>query len=250
MTSDEAKVYLHTLRRGETRSANPHVAEALAQARRDPELRAWFETQLAVDSAVTKRLQQIPVPAGLADDILERRKARSTTRPQRHLLRVAMAAALVFLLALGAWLSGRFQRPLTEYTALQRDMAEFLTTFPQLDLATDRWTAISDWLTAKSGFSSVRLPAELQRFPGLGCREIEWRGRRLMLVCFAAEGQIVHLFVVRQGDLSGTPDNSRPQLSRVKGWTAAGWADDGVAWLALTRGNRTFLTNLLRTTAG
>lgn len=246
MTSDEAKTYLHAWRDGNPDPVDPLMAEALAQTRRDPELLAWFQMQRNLDATIVDRLQEISPPPGLAEQIVAAHRARR----HRYVRALTMAALLAILCTLGALLFGNFQPPPTEYGALQSDMAEFLVSFPRLDLATDRWTAISDWLTTKSGFSSARLPAGLQRFPGLGCREIEWRGKRLMLVCFAAEGQIVHLFVVRQGDLSGTPDNSRPQLSRVKGWTAAGWTDDGVTWLALTRGNQTFLKNLLRTTTG
>ena len=250
MTSDEAKLPLQAASLGALEPDDPGLIEALEQARRDPELLAWFQNQRAVDSAVAQRLQQVPVPADLADRIVAGLKARRRAKRRRHALSITLAASLVALLAIGALLSGVFQSPTTEFTELQADMAELLTTFPTLELATDQWTRMEAWLTNQPGFATARLPAEFQQFPGLGCRGIQWRGKRLLLVCFAAQGEIVHLVVLPGGKLPGAPEDAQPMHSRVKGWSTAGWTRDGIVFLALTRGEQGFLRALLKERPG
>jgi hypothetical protein len=140
MTSDEAKLLLQAASLGAPEPDDPGLIEALEQARRDPDLFAWFQNQQAVDTAVAQRLQQIPVPADLADRIVAGLRTRRRAKRRRHALSLALAANLVALLTIAALLSGVFQSPTTEFTELQNDMAELLMTFPALELATDQWT--------------------------------------------------------------------------------------------------------------
>ena len=88
-------------------------------------------------------------------------------------------------------------------------------------------------------------PATSKKFPGLGCREVQWRDKGLMLVCFVAQGEIVHLFVVPKAELRDAPIASIPTLARVKGWTTANWTRGDVVFLALTRADEEFLNKLL-----
>lgn len=106
-------------------------------------------------------------------------------RRPRYLMPLALAASLVFLIALGALLL-RPRLPATEFAALQADMAGFLVRFPKLDLATDQWPEMQRWLNQKPALAQAEIPPTLEKYPGLGCREVTWRGKRLMLVCLAA----------------------------------------------------------------
>lgn len=245
MTNDEAKMLLHACRVGDRPPDDPRLVEALELTRRDPELLAWFIAQQSMDATIADRLQNVPVPNGLAEGIVAGRKERLRKSRHRYRWPVALAATLILLLTLGALLSGRFVSPPTEYAALQTDMAEFLVTFPRLDLATDQWPAIARWLTSKPGLSAAQVPSGLEKYPGLGCREIQWRGKSLMLVCFAAQGQIVHLFVLPSGEFQGAPEVSTPNFNRVGGWNMAGWTRGSISYLALTKGDRGFLRKLI-----
>jgi hypothetical protein len=244
MTSEEAKVLLHAYQPDALGVEDPRVAEALAQTRRDPELRAWFDEQRAFDAAVGDKLQQVYPPAGLAEKILTGRTAPLAPARKRYLRPLALAASLVFLFAVGALLL-RPKPSAGEYAALRTDMAGFLKEFPRLDLATDQWPVIQRWLAQKPFLARAEIPAHLQKYPGIGCREVAWRGKRLMLVCFAAQGEIVHLFVAPRADLPDAPVSSVPLFASVKGWNTATWSQGDIAYLALTRGGEPFLKGLI-----
>jgi hypothetical protein len=243
MNSEEAKVLLHAYHFDAEDLDDPRMVEALEQTRRDPELLAWFNQQRALDAAVRDKLQQVRVPVGLAERIVAGRKARFHPGRHRSLVPLALAASLVFLISLGVvlWRPGL---PTTEFAALQADMAGFLVQFPKLDLATDQWPEMQRWLNQKPALARAGIPVAVQKYPGLGCREVTWRGQRLMLVCFAAQGEIVHLFVVPKANLPDAPNTSAPAFARVKGWSTASWTQDQIAYLALTKGNQAFLRRL------
>lgn len=245
MNSEEAKILLHAYHSGVGDPDDPQMAEALAQTRRDPELLAWFNQQRALDAAVGDKLQQVHPPLGLAEKIVMGRKARMAPRRNRYLMPLALAASIVFLLSLAVFVVERSKPPATEFAALQTDMAGFLVQFPKLDLATDQWPDILRWLTNKPALARAEVPPSLQTFPGLGCREVKWRGKTLMLACFAAQGEVVHLFIVPRADLPDAPFTATPAFVRVRGWSTASWTQGEITYLALTKGNEAFLQKLL-----
>jgi hypothetical protein len=74
MNRDEAKLILQSYRPGGQDAADPHFAEALALAKTDPELAAWFAAEQKFDACVSGGLQQVRVPAELKKEILARQK--------------------------------------------------------------------------------------------------------------------------------------------------------------------------------
>ena len=245
MTREEAKNVLHAYDPGVGASDDPRMTEALEQTRRDPDLLAWFNQRRELDAAVRDKLQQVRVPPGLAGKILAGRKASSQPRQKRYLMPMALAASLVFLVLLGALVTGRFKPPVSQFAALQADMADFLVEFPKLDLATDQWPEILGWLTQKPALAGAEIPPGLRKFPGLGCRAVKWRGRSLMLVCFAAQGEVVHLFVLPGDTLPDASRDATPAFARVKGLSTASWHQGEISYLALTKGSEAFLKRLL-----
>jgi hypothetical protein len=245
MTSEEAKLFLHARRLGGEDADDPRMAEALEQTRRDPELLAWYNEQRAMDAAICQKLQQIRVPPDLAGRILADRKGQPPRRTRRYVMPLALAASVVLLLSIGLLTLGRFKSTPTEFTALQADMADFLVKFPRLDLATDQWPEMVQWLARKPALAGVEIPTGLKRFPGLGCREVQWRGKILMLVCFVAQGHVVHLFVVPKAELRDAPFTSTPAYARVNGWSTASWTQGEVVFLTLTKSDEKFLNKLL-----
>ena len=124
-------------------------------------------------------------------------------------------------------------------------MAGFLVQFPKLDLVTEQWPDILRWLRNKPALARAEVPSGLQKFPGLGCREVNWRGKTLMLVCFAVQGEVVHLFVVPRAHLPDAPFTATPAFARVRGWSTASWTQGEMTYLALTKGNEAFLRKLI-----
>ena len=245
MTREEAKIVLHAYDPGVEASDDPQMEEVLEQTRRDPDLLAWFNQQQVLDAAVRDKLRVTPVPRGLAEKILAGRSVASQRRRNRFLMPLVLAASVVFLCSLGVLTLGRLKAPTSEFAAFQSDMADFLVEFPKLDLATDQWPGILLWLTGKPAFARAEIPPSLQKFPGLGCREVKWRGRSLMLVCFAAQGEVVHLFVLPTAALADAPIGSTPAFARAKGWSTASWRQGEISYLVLTRGRETFLKGIL-----
>ena len=245
MNNEEAKVLLHAYHFDAGDPDDPRMAEALEQTRRDPGLLAWFNQQRALDTAVCDKLQQVRVPTGLAEMILAGRKARIESRRNRHLMPLALAASIVFLISLAVPVAGRFKPPATEFAALRADMAQFLREFPRLDVATDRLPEVREWLSQQHPLVEARIPKGLERFPSIGCRTVEWQGRKLALVCFMVEGQVVHLFVMPRNTFPDAGNSAAPLLAKVGSQNTAGWVSRDNQYLLVTHADPALLQKLL-----
>jgi hypothetical protein len=139
MTSEEARMFLHSLGTDRPTVEDPRLVEALELSRSDPELRAWFEEQQALDIAITDKLDQVSPPPNLAVRIMASHRSRAGLRGRRsiHIWPTALAASLALLLTVGILVTGRLSPDATQLSALREDMATFLVTFPTLDLASD-----------------------------------------------------------------------------------------------------------------
>jgi hypothetical protein len=112
MTREEARLILQSCRLGGQDAADPQFAEALALAKRDPELAAWFEQERKFDTLVGGSLRQVRAPARLKAEILA--LGKSVESPAESPISVwwrnlfswnspvswAMASAIVVLLGL------------------------------------------------------------------------------------------------------------------------------------------------------
>ena len=87
MTNDKAKQKL-LLYRGAIDDADPQFAEALADARRDPELAEWLRQQNSAYNAIRAKLREIEPPRDLAETII-RRPAIPFHRDWTQLLKLA-----------------------------------------------------------------------------------------------------------------------------------------------------------------
>ncbi len=249
MTREEAKLILQGSHFREEDLTDPLVKAAMEYTRTDPELTEWWETERAFDAVISSKLNQVQAPAALRAAILRRQSpadpVRSVRFPSRRILLVLAASialiAAVSVFWLGPWHPAN-QDPLA---LLQRDLALLLKEFPRLDLQTQDWPEIRQWLSKRSSESAVDIPETLQKYPGIGCRELEWKKQRVLLVCFAANGEIVHLLVV-PSSLAPTPGTVvSPRLARVRSWTSASWSRGATSYIVLTKGNESFLNGIL-----
>ena len=107
MDSRLAKEILLCYRPGTADPSDPEFAEALEQAKRDPELGRWFSQHQALHITLRDRFKQLPVPAGLKQEILA--GYRSAVVPvwwQQPAFQALAAAAAIMLLigvALFCW---------------------------------------------------------------------------------------------------------------------------------------------------
>lgn len=124
-------------------------------------------------------------------------------------------------------------------------MAQFLREFPKLDIATDRLPEVREWLSQQHPLVKADLPKELERFPSIGCRTVEWHGKKLALVCFMVEGQVVHLFVMPRNTFPDAGSSATPTLAKVGSQNTASWANGENLYLLVTQADKAVLQKLL-----
>lgn len=181
MNNDEAKFILAAYRPGGQDATDPLFAEPLSQARRDPDLKVWFKSQLAFDSAVAARLREVQPPAGLRDLILAgvRVSRRERTWPRRWHWFAAAAMLAIGLSVLVAVVRSAGVRP---------ELAK-LTRFALRDTAFDGMEHIASLpamrdLEARLAETRFRAGARLDFDPGRlranGCRTVHVAGREVL----------------------------------------------------------------------
>jgi len=247
MNNEQAKVILSAYRPGGEDAASPQFAEALEQARRDPELARWFAEERALDTAIAAKLKVAPVPAHLADTILAGRKVIAPAPWWRQPGRLAAAAAVVFWLGLAAiWLPTLRAPTLAQ---LQAAAPRLLDGLDRLDLATNNLAGVRAWLASRSAHEDFVLPAGLQTMTPLGCRIFDWQGRKVTLVRFKLDGTggvagEVHLFVVDAAALRRAPGDSI-RFAQLGRWATAAWREGSHVYVLATLGDEAKVRTLL-----
>jgi hypothetical protein len=231
MDNHEARFILQAYRPGGQDAADPEFAAALDQARQDPELGRWFAEEQALDAAVAGKLQAAPVPVGLKANILAGRKVVSTSAWTGRRQFLALAAGIVALLsAAWLWQQHRAAAPAT-FTAFHTDMIASMDHIT-LDLQTDDMTKIRHWLKSRRGHSDLVLPASLDGKPGMGCCVLDWRNKKVSLICYylkqdgSEKLDELHLLVVDRDALSDPPPLEAPRYSSQGRWETASWSDE------------------------
>jgi hypothetical protein len=126
MTTTEAKQRL-LLYRGPVDDADPQFQEALAFARRDPQLGEWLREQADCYNAIRSRLRGIEPPLGLSEKIVRR---RPIPLPSDWLRIVQIAAAILISASVTALLMKWSERRNHPVAGVQ----EILVTGEVLDL--------------------------------------------------------------------------------------------------------------------
>lgn len=238
MNNDEAKEILSAYRHGGRDADDPVFAEALEMARRNPELGAWLTQTQVEDARLAEKLREgIAVPGGLREELLELPSVVPLLPWWRRIAWVApaIAAGLVLLITLGAlWLRAPSGPAFAQYRLA---MARMLTSEPPaLDMRTDNLEQIRAWSAQQGGPAELRLPSGLTEGQALGCRVVDWEGRKVTLVCFElATGRMAHLLVVDGADFGGTPGTS-PQFLEIAGMGTISWTTEDRTYLLASDG--------------
>lgn len=246
MNREEAKSVLVACRPNGADANDPLLAEAMALVQQDAELRAWFEAEQAADKAIAAKLKAAPLPEDLLARVRAGTQARIAGQPRRSSLALAMAASFAVMGLIAAlWLNRTPAVLPGSYAAYRADMAQFLRDFPKLDLATDRLSEVRDWLSRQHPAVRAKIPPGMERFPSIGCRTVDWQGRKLALVCFMVEGQVVHLFVMPRTAFPDAGLSSTPWFAKVRQLNTASWSSEDNLYLVVTSGDGAILPKLL-----
>jgi hypothetical protein len=223
---------------------DPLVAEALAQSRRDPELARWLEQQQAVDAALGRKFKQIPVPAGLEQEILSERKI---TRPSIWGRQPALLAAAAAAIVLAAVASYWWRQPASQgFASYRQTMAHLVSGDYKMMLETNDLNAVRQFLIANHSPADYVLTSEMQKLPAEGCALINWHGRPVSLVCLdrGADNDLF-LFIVNRSALSDPPADPTPRFARVGPMTTASWTVGDTSYVLASKGSEDDLRKFL-----
>jgi len=268
MNNDEAKFILRAYRPGGPDAADPQFTEALAQARRDPDLARWLAEQTALDTAIGAQLQAVPVPADLKASILAGRNVVPLPVTPWWRIRIhpaATAAALAVTFGLIGFLAMHEPpEPKADLASFTRDLTDYLGkgygVLPRhAHLATTqvnyfgaqsyrmnyRSPSLDDirhWLKEHGGHAEFTVPGALKKPLNLGCAVMDWRGHRVTLLAFqtgrALPQDKVHLVIINTADLPDAPGRTQPRFAEGEDWTTAAWSDGPLTYLLMAPGDR------------
>ncbi len=260
MNNDEAKKILSAYRPEGADAGDPFFEEALEQARNNPELARWLESQQAFDQGFHLELSKIPPPTDLKDKILAQKKTiqlrAQDIRPMpdrtypRKLLNTnlwAIAAALILAIAIaGTFLPAKFSRTSpssaaglshSEFISLAHDLVEGHKDEYKFKLGkhSENRDDLRAWLARQNSPDQFAIRGKLTEQQSLGCQVFDFGQTRVSLVCFLLENQdVVHLFVVGRDKIVGLYDETTMiEKSGVSGFT---WADDKHVYFLVGRG--------------
>ena len=248
MNNQEAHLILQAYRPGGQDASDPLMAEALEQARRDPELQKWLAAEQALDLRIqTKVRSAIIVPVELKANLLALPKmARPVSRWRRPIW--LAAAAVAFLLGIAAlWLRpgnpaqlASFRETMVRYSMQEREHI----TFEASDI-----TQIQKWLQSRGIKTDFELPGGLGGKRTEGCRVVEWNGQKVALICFVlTDGHHLDLFVLDRAGVPGLAGSGGPQFAQAGALLTATWTAGNQVYLLTGGGNRKFLQKLLKQT--
>jgi hypothetical protein len=237
MNRERAKEILAGYRPHKDRATDPEFAQALALLERDPELARWFENEQALDAALRRKLQEIPVPAGL--------EARILAGPPRRLRRAGwwrepafLAAAAAVLVVIGfsaAWLAPRKPATWSDY---QANVVGEVTEPYDLNIKTPSHDQVRQSMAAAGYPADYRIPPALSDYPVEGGLRLRWHGHKVSVVCFGSDEDHkpdVWLIVSDRTSLPGAPAGAAPEFEVIGKSRTARWADEGHFYIVATQ---------------
>ncbi len=240
MDNGEAKFILRAYRPNGADAADATFADALSQAKKDPELARWFDRELALDRAVASRLRAVAPPENLRDTILAGGKVTTPprarwTRPLTWALAAGLAITLLWPMSLSVVHRQRDGVGFADYAmndtlhgqhANHGEGAERLEKFLETNAAH----------VASSG-----LPVSYEQLRTTGCRTLEYSGHEVAELCFLRSGQWFHLYVMPKfgHEIHG------PEFHEAQGAVAAQWTDAQHTYVVATTANVAALRQLL-----
>jgi hypothetical protein len=229
MNHDEAKTILLRYRPGTADAADPEVAEALALARRDPELTRWLTELGARHEAFRAGFRKIIVPAGLKEQIISEQAARGIIGlRRRRMILTAVAALTVLVILTPLWLQHRGGED--AYTTYRNRMARVALRGYGMDFVTNNPAAIRSFLAQKQAPADYILPAPLEQTAVSGCAIQGWQGTKVSMICFRTGKPLppgqqsdLWLFVVDRTAVRNAPPAGERRFARVSRLQMVTW---------------------------
>ena len=246
MDSRIAKEILLRYRPGTTDASDPEFAEALKQAKRDFELGRWFAQHQAFHDTIRDRFKQLPVPAGLKEDILAAYQPAVIPVWWQQPAFQALAAAAAIVLLIGAaffWSQPREDR---SFAAFQSRVVRTAQRGYAMEITTTNLGEIRRYLAAQGAYADYVLSASLEKLPGDGGAVLRWHNKPVSMVCFdLGNHNDLFLFVASRADLPDAPSASEPQFAQIGKLTAASWSTGDRTYVLAGQGDEQFVRRYL-----
>ena len=244
--NDQAKLLLSAYRPGGADATDPAFAEALAQAGRDPQLRAWLEESQRFDEAIAGKLRSVEVPANLRATILAGAKFSQPLRWWQGSRVWALAALLAVFASVAAfWFSkdSRLESWQTESLAVLEKIEAGGVRF---DAKNEHPAPLVDWLREHAAPSPAAMPPTLAAHRTFGCKTIDANGRKVSLICFnLGGGDQAHLFTTARAGLQIEPPERHLVFGKKDHWNLASWSSGDEVHMLATQMDETRLRALL-----
>ena len=225
MTNEEAKLILQAYAPNGRSASDPNFQAALNQARCNRELADWFANEQALDARISDSLIKSLKPPTKLKSLLLAQKAIirpvAWWRQRRHQLAVAGCSALLSIVSL-AWFShtgpvefGKYREEVGESAA---EGIERVGEAPRDLLQVRRWLAENE-LDA-----SFIVPRELNDGVISSCRAVNWRGKKVYIICYELENhQTAHLAVIDRSALKDAAPES-PVFDQIGKVATVSWS--------------------------
>lgn len=231
MNTQEAKFILQAYRPSGEDANDPQFAEALAQAKLDPELAKWFAEQLALDAAASRALKEVKAPQHLRQSILAGQRVIEPTFRWQQPVWWTMAAAFVILLGVaGYWFKSNRSSQFTSYENEMIHAAD--TEVGHVEFATTNAAQVQAWLASHKAETNYVVPVGLRGVTGMGCRVLTWDGNDISMICFPQQGtNHVDLFVAEKSAFKGSIPGDKPQFVTTGRNAMASWSQADKVYL-------------------
>ena len=252
MNNTEAKFILNAYRPGGRDADDATFRAALAQAKSDPALGAWFAREQAHGSAVAAKLREVTPPAGLREAILAGGRASdgslsakpaTTARSFWHQpvwLAAAAAVAVLLVVSVSLWPKR------AAANAALTDFALFDSLEPQKHGGHGEATgALQAALSQDTTRLAGALPLDFAALRTNGCRTVNLAGHDVLEVCFKRDGAWFHCYVARVEDFPGAPAKAEPSFAQSGKVAAAAWADGTHRFVVASVAGRAAVQRLL-----
>lgn len=247
MDSREARIVLGCYRPGVDDPRSEPFAAALEQVRRDPDLARWLERETAFDAAIGEKLRQSPVPADLETRILADRPAAAPVPLWRRPLVAVPSLALALAAAIVLVVVGR-RASTADFPSWRGQMAALVAGDYKLDVEARDLPALQEFFARRHWPADYSVPAALLGYPLEGGMAVDWRGRRISVICFGVENdddKDVWLFITEPDAIPGAPSSPVPAFAPAGKLMTAAWTSAGKLYLLAGRGDETSLRAFL-----
>jgi len=253
MNRQQAQEILLLFRPGTADAQDPDFADALALAEKDPELGRWLQDQTLVQNVLRAKFRQIPVPAGLKEQILSERKVHTSVPLKRKLVLSAVCAVCILLMAVVILplVRSHEDKSFANFHSRMVSSVARQGLYPKMDLETNDLAEIRKFLAKHQAPGDYVLPSGLQKTTGTGCAILEWQGKTVSMVCFnsgknpAANASDLFLFVINHADVPKAPQAGKPSFAQANSLPTASWTYGDKTYILATLGDEASLRKYL-----